>query len=114
MRTTKEERARLRELIAETWEDGREIEDMTRVLDEADTLTTIATAAGLPATASAEEVVARVEALARTLSLVGTWRHEHGAALVPSGADTYGEGMRAAKGQISAILSRLAEEAGRG
>lgn len=84
------------------------------LLDCADALTTIALAAGLGADATAEEVAARVGEMARTLSLIGTWRHEHGAALKPSRADTYGDGMRDAKQQVGAILSRLAEESGRG
>lgn len=73
-------------------------------------LYTIALAAGLGADATAAEVAARVGEMARTLSLIGTWRHEHGAALKPSRADTYGDGMRDAKQQIGAILSRLAED----
>jgi hypothetical protein len=36
-----------------------------------------------------------------------TWTLTYGKALVPSGADTYGEGMRDAKKQVSAILARL-------
>lgn len=103
--------ARLREVIATKYAIERSSLGVSALIEERGT---IATAAGLPADASAEEVRKRVSALARTLSLVSTWRHEHGVALVPSGADTYGEGMRAAKGQISAILSRLAEEAGGG
>jgi hypothetical protein len=82
--------------------------------DDVRAVPSIALAAGLGADATAEEVAARVGEMARTLSLLGTWRHEYGAALKPSGADTYGEGMRAAKGQVGAILSHLAEEAGRG
>ena len=103
--------ARLREVIATKYAIERSSLSVSALVEERGT---IALAAGLGADASAEEVAARVGEMARTLSLLGTWRHEYGAALKPSGADTYGEGMRAAKGQVGAILSRLAEDAGRG
>lgn len=41
------------------------------------------------------------------IGLLGDWTHEHGAALCPRGADTYGEGMRDAKQQVARILARL-------
>ena len=78
--------------------------------EQLENVAAIALAAGLGADATAEEVVARVGEMARTLSLIGTWRHEHGAALKPSRSDTYGDGMRDAKQQVGAILSRLAED----
>lgn len=43
------------------------------------------------------------------IGLLGDWTHEHGAALCPRGADTYGEGMRDAKQQVARILARLGE-----
>lgn len=129
MRTTKAWREEQREALREGgWAngagaDGPDVVDvdfgdqaraMYALLDDADALTTIALAAGLGADATAEEVAQRVGGMVRTLSLLGTWRAEHGAALKPSKADTYGDGMRDAKRQVGAILSRLAEEAGRG
>lgn len=38
------------------------------------------------------------------LSHIHEWVHVHGVALCPRGADTYGEGMRDAKQQVSALL----------
>ena len=43
------------------------------------------------------------------LSLLEEWTHTYGAALRPRNADTYGEGMRDAKSQVSQILRRLAD-----
>jgi hypothetical protein len=40
------------------------------------------------------------------MSVLDTWAKTFGAALVPSGADTYGEGIRDAKAQVASILSR--------
>jgi hypothetical protein len=40
------------------------------------------------------------------LSRIMEWTHEHGAALCPPGADTYGEGMRDAKTQVSNIIRK--------
>lgn len=72
-------------------------------------------AAGLPATATPAEVVARVGEMRSVLYLIDTWRHTYGAALKPTAgsADTFGDGMRKAKAEISGILARLASEAGR-
>lgn len=99
--------ARLREVIATKYAIERSSLGVSALVEER---ATIALAAGLGADATAEEVAARVGEMARTLSLIGTWRHEHGAALKPSRADTYGDGMRDAKQQVGAILSRLAED----
>lgn len=41
---------------------------------------------------------------AALLGRIESWTHEHGAALCPRGADTYGNGMRDAKQQVAAIL----------
>lgn len=49
---------------------------------------------------------ARAEKAEGALSLVWTWTHEHGAALCPPRADTYGDGMRDAKQQVARILER--------
>lgn len=46
--------------------------------------------------------VAELEAV---VSRIRTWAHEHGAALCPPGADTYGEGKREAKREVASILS---------
>lgn len=116
MRTTKMRRDVLKRWLAnEDYEPSQDdVAELLLDLDEQlENVAAIALAAGLGADATAEEVVARVGEMARTLSLIGTWRHEHGAALKPSRADTYGDGMRGAKQQVGAILSRLAEESGR-
>ena len=126
MRTTKDDVRRIRKLVDDTathfgggnvYIKGETLlalcDDADRARMADDALTTIALAAGLGADASAEKITVRVGEMARTLSLIGTWRHEHGAALKPSRADTYGDGMRDAKQQVGAILSRLAES-GRG
>lgn len=48
-----------------------------------------------------------------TLGWIRKWTLEHGAALKPVGADTYGEGMREAKRQVARLLDlRGAAEAG--
>lgn len=117
MRTTKMRRDVLKRWLAnEDYEPSQDdVAELLLDLDEQlENVAAIALAAGLGADASAEKITVRVGEMARTLSLLGTWRHEYGAALKPSGADTYGEGMRAAKGQVGAILSHLAEDAGRG
>jgi len=41
----------------------------------------------------------------RALALIEEWTHQYGAALKPPGADTYGEGMRDAKDQVSRMLA---------
>lgn len=41
----------------------------------------------------------------KRLGMVWNWAHQYGAALKPPGADTYGEGMRAAKDQVKRLLS---------
>jgi cobalamin-dependent methionine synthase I len=46
------------------------------------------------------EIARRTEILAR----VETWTLEMGASLIPPRADTYGEGMRDAKGQVGRLL----------
>ena len=58
-----------------------------------------------------EERLAKVAAetalaSARTvLGRIDEWTHQYGAALVPSGADSYGEGMRNAKRQVAGLLT---------
>ena len=37
---------------------------------------------------------------------IEAWTHEYGAALVPHGPDTYGEGMRDAKQQVAKMMER--------
>lgn len=39
------------------------------------------------------------------LAAVESWTHEYGSALVPSGQDTFGEGVRACKKQVAALLN---------
>ncbi len=46
------------------------------------------------------------EAMAKALSLIGEWTHVYGEALKPRRADTYGEGMRDAKEQVSNLVAR--------
>lgn len=49
--------------------------------------------------------LARIAEMEAALGRVKTWTHEHGAALCPPGADTYGEGKRDAKREVAGILS---------
>lgn len=52
---------------------------------------------------------------ARFLSRLVEWTHQYGAALCPgSHADTFGEGMRAAKDQVSVLLATLPRDASQG
>jgi hypothetical protein len=44
------------------------------------------------------------------LAALQDWCAQHGAALKPHGADTYGEGMRDAKQQVATILARLTRD----
>lgn len=46
----------------------------------------------------------RVDDLLAAIARVEEWTHEHGAALHPRGADTYGNGMRDAKEQVGKLL----------
>jgi hypothetical protein len=46
----------------------------------------------------------KLEEARAVLGALGQWTHEFGAALRPTGADTYGEGVRAAKAQVARIL----------
>jgi len=54
------------------------------------------------------ELLRKVEAerdgLREELGRVLEWTHRYGKLLIPKGGDTYGEGMRDAKDQVSAIL----------
>jgi hypothetical protein len=50
---------------------------------------------------TAKTELARLRGL---LARVETWTKEYGAALKPSGADTYGEGMRVAKWQVANLI----------
>jgi len=54
------------------------------------------------------ELLRKVEAerdgLREELGRVLEWTHRYGKMLIPKGGDTYGEGMRDAKDQVSAIL----------
>lgn len=52
----------------------------------------------------AEKAEAERDQLNATLGALTAWTHEYGAALKPPGADTYGEGKRDAKNEVSAIL----------
>jgi len=63
---------------------------------------------GEPAAAAKPEPTAADLVLAR----INDWTYQHGAALKPPGADTYGEGMRNAKRQVADMLQRLGEPAG--
>jgi hypothetical protein len=59
--------------------------------------------------AIAAEFVRAVRALAQTnaevcLSNIRAWSLEHGETLVPSDPDTFGEGVRACKNQVAALL----------
>jgi len=49
-------------------------------------------------------LVAEVERLREALASVETWTHEYGAALKPTRADTFGDGMREAKAQVGRLL----------
>ncbi|MGL4809235.1 MAG: hypothetical protein ACRC4O_10870, partial [Giesbergeria sp.] len=51
-----------------------------------------------------DAALARVAELEAVVSAIGQWTHVYGAALVPHGPDTFGEGMRAAKRQIANLL----------
>lgn len=53
-------------------------------------------------------ILSRIAKLAAVVAAIDEWSHEHGAALCPTGPDTFGEGMRAAKAQIRRILERYA------
>lgn len=58
---------------------------------------------------AAETLVAQRAELKRLRLIVVTldnWTHEMGASLCPTGADTYGEGVRACKGQVAAIIAK--------
>lgn len=46
----------------------------------------------------------RLERVEGALARVETWTHEYGASLKPTRADTFGDGMREAKGQVGRIL----------
>jgi hypothetical protein len=48
-------------------------------------------------------VIGQCERVTAALVRVEQWTHEHGAALHPRGADTYGNGMRDAKEQVFAL-----------
>lgn len=93
-------------------EEAERLRSRAKMADDA--VSTIATAAGLPADASAEEVVARVGEMHSALITVALLAHEAGAFrvgdLTPSAADSYAFALRLAAedGEI------VAEEAGRG
>lgn len=52
------------------------------------------------------EVRKLLRALEHRLARIGEWADEYGSALVPRGADTYGEGIRACKAQVKALVSK--------
>jgi hypothetical protein len=56
---------------------------------------------------------AKLRAAEAVLGTVDTWTHVYGAALKPTGADTFGEGVRACKEQVSRLLSRAALDSAR-
>lgn len=73
-----------------------------------------ATSAANEMRAERDQARVRVAELEAALVRVETWTHEHGTALVPRGADTYGEGKRDAKQEVSRILrAALSPPAGR-
>lgn len=49
----------------------------------------------------------RMEDVVHTLNELDDWCHEFGRALVPSGSNTYGEGVRDSKDAVRRILARL-------
>lgn len=51
------------------------------------------------------EEILELIAASEKLDRLGEWTNTYGASLVPCGADTYGEGMRAAKDQVRRIIS---------
>lgn len=125
MRTTKEEREEQREALREGgWVNDAstdrpavvdvdfvdQADALYALLDDVDavttTLTTIATAAGLPADASAEEVVKRVGEMRGALIAIGRYDE---ADRKRATAHAYGHHAEAVD-----LARRLAEEAGRG
>lgn len=44
-----------------------------------------------------------------TINAISEWTHVFGAALCPRGADTYGEGVRACKTEVAALIHRSME-----
>ncbi len=57
-----------------------------------------------PYTPREMRLIAERDAMLSRLARVEEWTHVFGAALKPRGADTYGEGVRDAKAQVSLIL----------
>lgn len=109
MRTTKEERARLAAKYSNRKDyDGDVRDDVARLLDDVDALTTIALAAGLGADASAAEVAARVGEMRGALVAIGRYDEFDRKRLAPT-AHAYGHHAEAVD-----FARRLAEEAGRG
>lgn len=47
---------------------------------------------------------ARLEEMDDILGRLVEWTHEYGKSLCPTGADTYGEGVRACKRQVANII----------
>jgi hypothetical protein len=76
---------------------------------EYDNLASSMTAARDAMVEAAETLVAQRSELKRLRLIVAkleNWTHEMGANLCPTGADTYGEGVRACKAQVAAILAK--------
>lgn len=74
-----------------------ELESVTAAMKQSD-------AANVALAAQIESARADRAAADRKLALLSEWTRTYGAALQPTGADTFGEGMRAAKSQVSSIL----------
>lgn len=51
------------------------------------------------------ECAAEIAHLREYIARLEAWAHEYGDALIPRGADTYGNGMRDAKAQVAQILN---------
>lgn len=67
----------------------------------------VAAAAGIAV--ALQKLIDERDAALATHAKLQEWTHTFGAALHPTGADTFGEGMRAAKAQVSAILAKYGE-----
>src|SRR5258708_36564806 len=65
----------------------------------------LASAAAAGWEANSDRFEAERDALRAQISRVVEWTHQHGEALKPRRADTYGEGMRDAKAQVSNMIT---------
>lgn len=62
---------------------------------------------------AAEELLAKMRRYEEAFARLDGWTHRYGSELVPSGADTYGEGVRDAKDAVRLLL-RAALDGGKG